>query len=294
MAHEMVEGDLFVGSGNRDDVARRRLAYALHGDPGGQPVLLLHGSPGSRLFCPVDLPPKLRIITFDRPGYGGSDSHEGRCVLDCASDVAGLLDHLEIDTAGLIAWSGGCPFGVATAFGLGPKRITRLALVSGPGPLDEVPDAWEALGAKRRPAAEVARAGEPHRATRGIARTMAPFLETPTAFLGVGTGVDATILNDAEHREMLEAQICEALRPGPDGIGQDLIAMWMPFGFALQDVLVPTSVFHGGSDRNNGNDARTYAAKIPGAQLRIWPELGHLGMLERFGDVVAAVVGSRC
>ncbi|HVH54178.1 MAG TPA: hypothetical protein VNA32_08625 [Actinomycetota bacterium] len=37
------------------------------------------------------------MITFDRPGYGGSDRHPGRRVVDCGGDVAAIADSLGID-----------------------------------------------------------------------------------------------------------------------------------------------------------------------------------------------------
>ena len=55
----------------------RTLAYEQQGDPGGVPVFALHGTPGSRLTGLHPDPEKvrlagLRLITYDRPGYGGS------------------------------------------------------------------------------------------------------------------------------------------------------------------------------------------------------------------------------
>jgi pimeloyl-ACP methyl ester carboxylesterase len=62
----------------------RRLARV--GDPAGQPVFFLHGTPGSRLFCP-DPDPGVRLITLDRPGYGLSTPLE----VPTLSSVAELL-----------------------------------------------------------------------------------------------------------------------------------------------------------------------------------------------------------
>src|SRR5688500_1262034 len=69
---------------NRDAVIRlrdgRAMAYAEWGVPEGLPVLAFHGMPGSRLWCPDHFAPGMtttergvRLITFDRPGYGRSD-----------------------------------------------------------------------------------------------------------------------------------------------------------------------------------------------------------------------------
>jgi Predicted hydrolases or acyltransferases (alpha/beta hydrolase superfamily) len=62
----------------------RTLTIAECGDPDGFPVFLLHGTPGSRFggqglassYASVGA----RVITYDRPGYGGSDRFRGRRV----------------------------------------------------------------------------------------------------------------------------------------------------------------------------------------------------------------------
>ena len=63
-----------------DEVLRladgRQLAWAEWGDPRGSPVVFLHPSPGSRMLCPdvhATARAGVRLITVDRPGYGGSD-----------------------------------------------------------------------------------------------------------------------------------------------------------------------------------------------------------------------------
>ncbi len=52
----------------------RRLGVVSYGDPDGLPVLALHGAPASRLMFDVaDAPARacgVRLIAFDRPGYG--------------------------------------------------------------------------------------------------------------------------------------------------------------------------------------------------------------------------------
>jgi len=69
----------------------RQLSTQTYGDPDGKPVFLLHGTPGSRLGPH----PRgillhrlgVRLIAFDRPGYGESDRFQGRRVAD--ADAAG-------------------------------------------------------------------------------------------------------------------------------------------------------------------------------------------------------------
>ncbi len=267
----------------------RDLAF-LDGDPAGVPVLLFHGAPGSRGFRPraaETAAAGVRLITFDRPGYGSSDPVEAPTVVGVARDALALMEHLGIGWFGVVGWSGGGPFAAATAW-RAPDQVAGLAIVSAPGPLDEVPGAWEALGDLRRPTAEMARR-EPHRSVRSVGRHMVPFLEDPISFLGRGRGPDAGIRADAELGPMLEAQLAEALRPGADGIASDLIAMWLPWPFALGDIRVPTVVFHAGRDAHNDADSRAYADRIPDATLRIWPEAGHLGILAYWPEVLAVL-----
>src|SRR5690242_9051910 len=117
----------------------RRLAYAEHGDPSGQPVLMFHGSPGSRVQSHPDVSIArelgLRVLTVDRPGYGLSDRHPGRALLDWPADVEALADALGLGRFPIIGVSGGGPHAAACAFRL-PHRVTRLALASSAGPFD--------------------------------------------------------------------------------------------------------------------------------------------------------------
>src|ERR1700733_16110307 len=72
----------------------RKLAVKESGNPSGWPVFLLHGTPGSRLgpFPRAQVLYELgvRLITFDRPGYGRSDRFANRRVADVAAHVAAI------------------------------------------------------------------------------------------------------------------------------------------------------------------------------------------------------------
>jgi len=162
------------------------------------------------------------------------------------------------------------------------SRVTRLAIVSAPGPLDEVPDAWDALGPYQRPTAEMARR-EPHRSARSVGRHMQPYLGHPASFLG-GEGVVR-----GPGGAMLVAQVTEALRQGTVGMAADMVAMWLPWGLALSSVTVRTTVFHGATDPHNEVDSKHYANAIPHASLTVWPDEGHLGVITRWAEIVASV-----
>src|SRR6187455_2901907 len=106
----------------------RTLCFAEWGDPDGFPVFTLHGTPGGRLNRHPDeskyAEAGARIITYDRPGYGGSDRQAGRAVVDCVADVAAIADALAIETFSVVGGSGGGPHTLAVAARL-PDRVVR-------------------------------------------------------------------------------------------------------------------------------------------------------------------------
>ena len=83
----------------------RTLCVLDQGAVGGCPILVQGGSPNSRLvFEPnVRLAERqgVRLISYDRPGYGQSSPHPGRSVADCASDVRAIADPLGLERVGV-------------------------------------------------------------------------------------------------------------------------------------------------------------------------------------------------
>src|SRR5262245_48326206 len=80
----------------------RALAFEEYGDAHGTPIFLLHGPPGCRLSGRHPDESRvadagLRLVTYDRPGYGQSARSKGRRVIDCVADVAAIADELGID-----------------------------------------------------------------------------------------------------------------------------------------------------------------------------------------------------
>ena len=117
----------------------RRLAVETWGAPQGRPVFVLHGSPGSRMGprprSPLLYRLGIRLISYDRPGYGDSPRLPGRRVDHAAADVAAIADHLGVDRFAVLGRSGGAPHALACA-ALLPERVTRAAALVGPAPRD--------------------------------------------------------------------------------------------------------------------------------------------------------------
>src|SRR5260370_11116595 len=114
----------------------RVLAVQESGDPAGRPVLVHMGTPNSRhLYGPnqADAAARgLRLICYDRPGYGGSTPQPGRTHADCAADVRTICASLQIDRLGLWGISGGGAHALACAallpdLAVGVASLARLA-----------------------------------------------------------------------------------------------------------------------------------------------------------------------
>jgi pimeloyl-ACP methyl ester carboxylesterase len=118
---------------------KRQLTVQESGNPWGNPVFLLHGTPGSRLgpLPRTGLLYRLgvRLITFDRPGYGGSTSKPGRQVASVAKDVKDIAEQLGFKKFAIVGRSGGGPHALAVA-ALLPELVTRAAALVSLAPPD--------------------------------------------------------------------------------------------------------------------------------------------------------------
>src|SRR5215210_8774960 len=73
----------------------------------------------------------VRLVTFDRPGYGGSDRRRGRELLDTPADVTALTDALGVDQFAVLGASAGGAHALACAVALG-ERVTDVGVASMP------------------------------------------------------------------------------------------------------------------------------------------------------------------
>lgn len=109
-----------------------RIAYREAGSPSRPALVMLHGigsnSSGYRNQL-RDLVDRFRLISWDAPGYGGSDgfADEAPTVRDYADAVLGLLDALDIQRAHVVGSSLGALFAAKLA-ALHPQRVRAIGL----------------------------------------------------------------------------------------------------------------------------------------------------------------------
>lgn len=266
----------------------RRLAVETTGDPYGKPVFLLHGTPGSRVG-PVPRSSVLarlgmRLISFDRPGYGESTRRQGRRVAAAAEDVVAIADAFGLDGFAVLGRSGGGPHALACA-ALLPERVARVAALVSLAPRHaEGLDWYGGMTASNvREYTDVER-GEEHfadtfRFRSGLIR------DDPHALINDLVPelppTDRALVSDAGIRRMLLATYQEAFRHGADGWIDDVLAFTGPWGFEVSSIRVPTRLWHGADDQFSPVDhSRWLADQIPGADLYLEPGAAHFGALK--------------
>jgi pimeloyl-ACP methyl ester carboxylesterase len=275
----------------------RTLTAAIWGRSPEDPVFLIHGTPGSRLGqLPVERQLdrlNVRVITYDRPGYGHSDRLPGRRVRDAAEDVAAIADHLGLDTFGVVGRSGGGPHALACA-ALLPDRVTRTAVMVCLAPRDAEGLDWyrgmtDSNIAAFRAAEEGPQRLRPLLAARSDGmrthpRTLLQSLrrELPPA--------DLNAIRDPGLRSTLARNYAEAVRVGDDGWNDDVLAFVRPWGFDSAEIGGRVDLWHGEDDVFSPVDhTRWLAAHIPGAHPMVEPGASHFAAWRLLPDILCRV-----
>jgi pimeloyl-ACP methyl ester carboxylesterase len=194
----------------------------------------------------------VRLIAFDRPGYGGSDRRFGRSVADAAADVAAIADALGIEKFAVLGRSGGGPHALACA-ALLPARITRAAALVGlaPSGVDGL-DWFDGMTEENVTEFSAARLGH-HVVTIRLEREAQRIRANPGRVLSrlyaSLTSSDRMVLADIGIRRMLLSNYAEGLRLSAAGWIDDVMALTSPWGFDPAEIEVPTLLWHGSEDR---------------------------------------------
>jgi pimeloyl-ACP methyl ester carboxylesterase len=263
----------------------RVLGYEAWGPGDGFPVLGFGGTTMSRLVHLGDAPEAagVRLILVDRPGYGLSDVHPDRTLLDWPHDIAQLADALGLERFAVYGMSGGGPHALACGFALA-ERVTTLGLVSSPGPVWDRPGLRFSLPPHRQPLVEVA-ARDPDEAARRLLEDCRRELEDARR------DARRDDVADPELRARLRASLLETADRGPEGYARDLFLLFVsPWGFAPEEVAVPTLIWHGDRDPAVPLDvARFYERTIPRSTLHVLPGEGHLALWSYAEEILRAL-----
>ena len=276
----------------------RQLAVRVRGNPSGHPVFSLHGTPGSR-EGPHPRGGQLygmgvRLISYDRPGYGKSDRKVARLVADAADDVRDIADHLEIDRFGVLGRSGGGPHALACA-ALLPDRVTRACALVSLAPPDAVGLDWFEGMTDANVAEYKSAATDPDRLAADLIATAAKIRADPASHITtLGPEMpeaDRRVVADAGIRAKLARNFAEAVRHSADGWIDDALAFASPWDFDVSTIRVPVLLWHGAKDVFSPvSHTHWLADRIPGAIRTILPGKAHFGALEVVPDVLSWLI----
>ena len=236
----------------------RILAVEDAGDPAGRPVLVHGGTPCSRhLYGPwvADAAGRgLRLIGYDRPGYGGSTPRPGYSVAGCAGDVRAICAALAIDRLAVWGISGGGPYALACA-ALLPELVAAAASLAGSAPYGAEGLDWFAGMEPDDVEYNRLLLTDPQAARAKVDKDREGLLaasasEMAQGFASVAAPVDAAVLQgEGEMAAWLAYAIQDGLAPGSQGWWDDACAHVRPWGFDLADISVPVLVVHGRQDK---------------------------------------------
>ena len=260
----------------------RSLAFVERGAAEGAPVIVCHGTPGSRFARHPD--PEIyarhgvRMVAYDRPGYGGSDPLEGRSVADAAADVAAIADELGFERFAVVGGSGGAPHALACGALLG-DRVLRVGAMVTPAPSDTDFDFFDGLADLN-----VKEFGAALEGKEAIDAFIQPYVDAlrsdPDGVIDQIASelpeVDREVASREEFRAIAREQWIEAVRQGVRGWADDDLAFAKSWGFELEDVEVEVALWQGELDVLAPRTHGVYvASRLPNARFEIVEGQGH-------------------
>jgi pimeloyl-ACP methyl ester carboxylesterase len=273
----------------------RRLAVSQRGDPDGAPVMLFHGTPGSRVG-PLPRPMTLhasgvRLLTFDRPGFGESDRQPGRTVASVAADACTVADALGVGRFAVLGRSGGGPHALACA-ALAPERVTKAAAMVPLAPRDAMGTAWFAGMTPGNTEAYTQAMTDPAALRRVLDDRAARIRADPASLLAtIDEGLEPTdraVLRQANIRHELVTSYAAAVSRSADGWYDDSLALAAPWGFDPADIQVPVLLWHGAEDRFSPvSHTRWLGERIPRATVDLERNASHFSALLRMPQIIA-------
>ncbi len=269
----------------------RLLAVDQRGPSDAPVVLFLHPAPGSRVLDPdpwVTAAAGVRIVLFDRPGYGSSTplpEGEVPTVAGAADDAALVLDELELDHVAVVGWSAGGLVALALA-ARRPDLVASLSVVATPAHEDDV----VSLSEEHRELVALLRPDLPS-AVGAVAEALAPIAYSPGAMLDLlGSGeADDEVRRGQTHGPRLLAMAQEAVRQGAAGVAADIVASTIaPWGFDPGAVELPVALWYGAEDELVSPEHGAYwAGALMEADLRVVPGAGHLLPVTHWAEILA-------
>ena len=241
----------------------------------GPPIVFIHGLSGSWQNWLEQLSVfarEHRVITFDLPGFGASEMPAEKITISgYGRFVNALLDELGVGGAAVVGNSMGGFIGIELAIRF-PERVERLVLVSAAGLSIEYLRNERALAVLNTLENRLA--------------AYSGWLASRSDALARRPGARRLIFGIVAHRpERLPGPlVAEQVRgSGKPGFLPALDALTdYPIRDRLGEIACPTLIVWGAEDKLvPARDADEFARLIPNSRKVVWPETGHVAMIER-------------
>ncbi|CAH1221899.1 Non-heme chloroperoxidase [Paenibacillus plantiphilus] len=262
----------------------RKLAYKEYGASGGIPVMLFHGTPGSKIWYAeeddIALSLGIRLIATDRPGFGTSDNKPGRSLLHWADDIVQLADQLGIGQFAVLGASGGGVYAAACAYAI-PDRLRNVTMVASATPFVNGKPS-KAMIKENRTVFWLGRHA-PWLLKPALQSQRKMMLNKPDKFLDLMkkgnshlSDWDKQYVQTDEQLNEMFIHLHEAYRVSVDGMLYETRLLTQPWGFDVEDIAIPVHLWHGEADRMAPyEDAKELADRMRHAHFHSFPGAGH-------------------
>ena len=255
---------------------------------GSDLLMYHHGTPAAGPMHSDILDPALandlRIVQLVRPGYGDSTRQPGRTVADVVTLADELADHLGFDRYVSMGWSGGGPHTLANV-ALSPARCVASMSLAGVGMFGQADlNFLEGMGQDNEDEFGAALEGED---------AIRAYLEQMQSEIANITGPEivdmmGSLLPEEDRAALTgeygdnQAEIFRwAVHTGVEGWLDDDIAFTRPWGFALEEIVNPVSIWQGATDLMVPfAHGKWLASKIAHADVNLLEGHGHLSIGE--------------
>jgi pimeloyl-ACP methyl ester carboxylesterase len=270
----------------------RQLCVESAGDPSGPPVLVHDGTPNSRHLSATAISDAEKrgahLISYDRPGYGGSTARPGAIVADCTVDVRAIAESFGMERLATWGISGGGPYALACA-SLLPELITSAATLASLAPYG-VPDLDYFSGMGQDNVDDMRLLLEDPGAARlriAVLREETLAL-TPEQLISAWSSLLSPTDAEAASEKAVDMVRCmqDGLAPGDQGWWDESCAHLAPWGFAVEDIQVPVQVWHGAADQFVPfQHGQWLATHIAGAEAHLSEDDGHLTLTRQLPEI---------
>lgn len=252
----------------------------------GYPVFVHPGTPASRhLFEPtVDAAADygLRLICWDRPGYGQRPGRPGRRTADAAQDAEAVAAALGVTRFATWGFSGGGAYALSCA-ALLPQHVSAAVVMAGLAPYDAPGLDWAGhLSPDSRAEVELFFT-HPKTARDRHSTDANKWFTVLSRPQGWWAHWEDQAGKDDAHSQAVADHLAlvfrEAMRRGDEGWWEDWSAALSPWGFDVRDIRVPVQLWYGTGDVSVGVEHGQWLAKhVPAADAHFLQGRDHTNL----------------